>query len=151
MAKPANHSQREKSSAIPILLERASLIGWVAECLSAWTIWIPLATPSTCETDESDNHVSCHKYLVQFLSLVLIHVPWHYNSSYCYCCSHAFRETNSLRRTMQIYYTGGPKAESPLSQGPWPVFVKIFYTPCVRLNPPPQIPWDLHKPRKIQS
>ena len=38
MAKPANHSQREKSSAIPILLERASLIGWVAECLSAWTI-----------------------------------------------------------------------------------------------------------------
>ena len=40
------------------------------------------------------------------------------------CCSHAFQETDSLRKTMQIvecsllYYTGGPKAESPLSQGP---------------------------------
>ena len=27
-----------------------------------------------------------------------------------------------------VYYTGGPKAESPLSQGPRPAFVKIFYT-----------------------
>ena len=27
-----------------------------------------------------------------------------------------------------VYYTGGPKAESPLSKGPWPAFVKIFYT-----------------------
>jgi len=32
-----------------------------------------------------------------------------------------------------VYYTGGPKAESPLSQGPRPAFVKIFYTPCVRV------------------
>ena len=52
----------------------------------------------------------------------------------CWCCSHTFRETNSLRRTMQIYYTGGPKAESPLSQGPQSAFVKIFYTPCVRVR-----------------
>ena len=54
-----------------------------------------------------------------------------------FCCSHVFRETNSLRRTMQIvwsgvYYTGGPKAESPLSQGPQPVFVKTLYTLSVR-------------------
>ena len=27
-----------------------------------------------------------------------------------------------------VYYTGGPKAESPLSQGPRPVFVKSLYT-----------------------
>ena len=27
-----------------------------------------------------------------------------------------------------VYYTGGPKAESPLSQGPRPVFVKTLYT-----------------------
>ena len=51
-----------------------------------------------------------------------------------YCRSHAFRETNSLRRTMQkwsaVYDTAGPKAESPLSQRPRLAFVKIFYTPC---------------------
>ena len=48
------------------------------------------------------------------------------------CCSHAFWETNSLRRTMQIVEsslsTGGPKVESPLSQGPRSVFVKTLYT-----------------------
>ena len=27
-----------------------------------------------------------------------------------------------------VYYTGRPKAESPLSQGPRPVFVKTLYT-----------------------
>ena len=27
-----------------------------------------------------------------------------------------------------VYYTGGAKAESPLSQGPQPVFVKTLYT-----------------------
>ena len=47
------------------------------------------------------------------------------------CCSRVFWETNSLRRTMQIvecsYHTGGPKAESPLSHGPQPVFVKTLY------------------------
>ena len=53
-----------------------------------------------------------------------------------YCRSHAFRETNSLRRTMQkwsaVYDTAGPKAESPLSQGLRPVFVKTSYTLSVR-------------------
>ena len=48
------------------------------------------------------------------------------------CCSHAFWETNSLRRTMQIVsavsYTSWPKAESLLSQGPQPVFVNTLYT-----------------------
>ena len=27
-----------------------------------------------------------------------------------------------------VYYTGGPKAEAPLNQGPQPVFVKTLYT-----------------------
>ena len=31
-----------------------------------------------------------------------------------------------------VYYTGGPEAESPLSQGPRPVFVKTLYTLSVR-------------------
>ena len=50
-------------------------------------------------------------------------------------CSHAFWETNSLRRTMQIVECTllhcGPKAESPLSQGLQPVFVKTLDTLCV--------------------
>ena len=33
-----------------------------------------------------------------------------------------------------VYHTSGPKAESSLSQGPRPAFVKIFYTPCVRVQ-----------------
>ena len=31
-----------------------------------------------------------------------------------------------------MYYTGGPKAESPLSQGHQPVFAKTLYTLRVR-------------------
>ena len=38
------------------------------------------------------------------------------------------------RQWSAVYYTSGPKAESPLSQGPQPAFVKIFYTPCVRVR-----------------
>ena len=37
------------------------------------------------------------------------------------------------RQWNEVYYTGGPKAESPLSRGPRPAFVKIFYTPCARV------------------
>ena len=63
------------------------------------------------------------------------------------CCSHAFQETNSLRRTMKIgsavYYTSGPKVESPLSQWPQPVFCEnLIYPKCMCTNPPPQIPWQ---------
>ena len=42
-----------------------------------------------------------------------------------------------------VYYTGGPKAESPLSQGPRPVFVTTLYTlrVCAQTHPTPrQIP-----------
>ena len=53
-----------------------------------------------------------------------------------YCCSYAFQETNSLRRTMQIVECsllhGRPNAEAPLSQGPWPAFVKTLYILSVR-------------------
>ena len=37
------------------------------------------------------------------------------------------------RQWSAVYYTGVPKAESPLSQGPRPAFLKIFGTPCVRV------------------
>ena len=52
------------------------------------------------------------------------------------CCSHVVWEKNSLRRTMQIAECSllhrRPKAESPLSQGLRPVFVKTLYTLSVR-------------------
>ena len=35
------------------------------------------------------------------------------------------------REWSAVYYTRGPKAESPLSQGPRPVFVKTLYTVSV--------------------
>ena len=38
------------------------------------------------------------------------------------------------RQWSGVYYTDRPKAESPLSQGPRPAFVKIFDTPCVRVQ-----------------
>ena len=48
------------------------------------------------------------------------------------CCSHAFRETahseGQCRWWRADYYTGRPKAESLLSQGPRPVFVKTLDT-----------------------
>ena len=62
------------------------------------------------------------------------------------CCSHAFRETThsegQCRWWRVDYYTRRPKAESLLSQGPRPVFVKTLYTlcKCKCTNPPPQIP-----------
>ena len=46
------------------------------------------------------------------------------------------KQTHSEGRCRQwsaVYDTGGPKAESPLSQGPRPAFVKILYTLCVRV------------------
>ena len=33
-----------------------------------------------------------------------------------------------------VYYAGGPKAESPLSQGPQPGFVKTLYSLNVRVQ-----------------
>ena len=36
------------------------------------------------------------------------------------------------RKWSAVYYTGGPKAESLLSQGPQPVFLKTLYTLSVR-------------------
>ena len=51
------------------------------------------------------------------------------------CCSHAFQETNSLRRTMQIVEVSLLHRQAPLSQGPQPNFVKILYTLSVLLKP----------------
>ena len=51
-----------------------------------------------------------------------------------------FRETNSLRKTMQMMECSllhpWAEAESPLSPGPQPVFVKTFYIPSVYVLKP---------------
>ena len=63
-----------------------------------------------------------------------------------WCYSHAFWETISegqCRQWSAVYYNAGPKAESPLSQGPRPALVKIFYTPCVRVQS--------HHPKSLEA
>ena len=43
---------------------------------------------------------------------------------------HSGKQTHSegqCRQWSAVYYTGGPKAESPLSQGPRHIFVKTLY------------------------
>ena len=54
---------------------------------------------------------------------------------------HAGKQTHSegqCRRWSAVYYTRGPKAESPLSQEPRPVFVKTLYTlsVCAQIHLP---------------
>ena len=55
------------------------------------------------------------------------------------CYSHAFWQTTHsegrCRQWNAVYYSGGPKAESPFSQGPRPTFVKTLYTLSVLLKP----------------
>ena len=59
------------------------------------------------------------------------------------------------RQWSAAYYTGGPKAESPLSQGPRPVFLKTLYTLSVRaqthLPKFPEISLNKGKERYNQS
>ena len=45
--------------------------------------------------------------------------------------THSRKQTHSegqCREWSAVYYTGGPKAESPLSQGPQAAFVTTLYT-----------------------
>ena len=44
--------------------------------------------------------------------------------------THSRKQTHSGQcgQWSAVYYTGGPKAESPFSQGLGPVFVKTLYT-----------------------
>ena len=41
------------------------------------------------------------------------------------------------RQWSAVYYTSGPKEESPLSQGPQPGFIKTLYTLSVRAQTHP--------------
>ena len=65
----------------------------------------------------------------QFLSVIIPLLPP------LAIATHSGKHTHSggqCRSWSAVYYTHGPKAEPPLSQGPWPVFVKNFYTLSVR-------------------
>ena len=44
------------------------------------------------------------------------------------CSGKQTHSEGQCRQWSAVYYTGEPKAESPLSQGPRPVFVKTLYT-----------------------
>ena len=44
------------------------------------------------------------------------------------CSGKQTHSEEQCRQWSAVYYTGGPKAESPLSQGPRRVFVKTLYT-----------------------
>ena len=50
--------------------------------------------------------------------------------SHLVVATHSGKQTHSgqCREWSAVYYSGGPKAESPLSQGPRAVFVKTWYT-----------------------
>ena len=44
------------------------------------------------------------------------------------CSRKQTHSEGQCRQWSAVYYAGGPKAESPLNQGPRPVFVKTLYT-----------------------
>ena len=74
----------------------------------------------------------------------------------CYCCSHAFRETNSLRRTMQIVEWGllHRQAQGRVSSQPRTLtsFCKnVIYSKPTCPNLPPQIPWNQSEQRKKKN
>ena len=105
-------------------------------------IFIILIFPSQEHTQRKDLWT-----LVFYISLCL---------SYCfmwalilllllYCYSHAFRETNSLRRTMQIVECSllHRRAQGRVSskpRTPTSICENLLYPMCTCLNPPPQIP-----------
>ena len=65
----------------------------------------------------------------------------------CPCCSHAFRETDSLRRTMQIVECSllHLRAQGRVSSEPRTLTSfceNLIYPKCTCPNPPPQIPWN---------
>ena len=73
-----------------------------------------------------------------------------------HCCSSKFRETNSLRRTMQIVecrllHRQAQGRVSSQPRTPASICENLLYPMCTCLNPPLQIPWHLHKPSESES
>ena len=50
------------------------------------------------------------------------------------CSGKQTHSEGQCREWSAVYYTGGPKAESPVSQRPRPVFVKTLYTISVHVQ-----------------
>ena len=67
--------------------------------------------------------------LVSSISIVLL---WLCPNVLATCSGKQTHSEGQCRQWSAVYYTGGPKAESPLNQGPQPVFVKTLYTLSVR-------------------
>ena len=93
---------------------------------------------------------SAYLRLVIFLLAILIAAcasssPVFHMMYSAYCCSHAFRETNSLRRTMQIVEGGLLHQWAQGRVSSWPRILTNFcenliYPKCTCSNSPPQIP-----------
>ena len=81
-----------------------------------------LCDPMECSAPGSS---ILHYVMEMFIESVLLFVAT--------CSGKQTPSEEQCREWSAVYYTGGPKAESPLSQGPRPAFVKIFYTPYVRV------------------
>ena len=78
--------------------------------------------------------------LHQFMPFILLYVGFNFIiiAILLQPCKHSGKQTHSegeCRQWSAVYYTSGPKAESPLSQGPRPAFVKSFI-PHVHVSEP---------------
>ena len=69
------------------------------------------------------------------------------------CSGKQTHSEGQCRYWSAVYYTGEPKVESPLSQGPQPVFVKTLYTLSVlaQTHLPKFLETSLDKVREIRS
>ena len=81
-----------------------------------------LCDPMECSAPGSS---ILHYVMEMFIESVLLFVAT--------CSGKQTPSEGQCRWGSALYYTGGPEAESPLSQGLRPAFVKVFYTPCARV------------------
>ena len=67
------------------------------------------------------------------------------------CSGKQTHSEGQCREWSAVYYTGGPKAESPLSPGPQPVFVKTLHTLSAQTHIPkfPETSLNKGKERKL--
>ena len=83
--------------------------------------------------------IFCFRFVPKFLAcnaLSVSHQGSHLSLSVVATCPG--KQTHSegqCRQQSAVYYTSGPKAESPLNQGPRPTFVKTLYTLTVLPKP----------------
>ena len=123
-------------------------VHWVGDAIQ---LSHPLSSPSPPALNLSQDQglfkwVSSSHQVAKVLEFQLQHQS--------FCCSHAFRETNTQKDNadsgVQFITPAGPRQSLLLAKDPDQHCENLLYPRCTCLNPPTQIPWDLHKPRKMQ-